>query len=169
MRFECEDSTALAKRMLYLAWQAGKVVGMGVLQDKPGATEDDVWLVASYWNGVSGDYIFGRMMKINFEFGPNYIEFQSEPTRPEYQSWGLKYPTYKALAEAGVESLKNGDPEPTTDGSDHLQAVAIMQGIVPTTCTLPGMLMAAVHVSGEDPCAGCNEDRYVCRGRPKTY
>ena len=47
----------------------------------------------------------------------------------------------------------------------------IQQGYVPPTCTLPEELAGALIYSevsaGRDPCAGCNADRFVCRGRPK--
>ena len=48
----------------------------------------------------------------------------------------------------------------------------IEQGYVPETCTLPddyaGILIYEYVNKGEDPCAGCNGDRSVCRGRPKA-
>jgi len=47
----------------------------------------------------------------------------------------------------------------------------IQQGYVPSTCTLPvefaGPLIWSEINAGNDPCAGCNEDRTVCHGRPK--
>jgi hypothetical protein len=46
----------------------------------------------------------------------------------------------------------------------------IKQGYVPTTCTMPdppaGMLIHSEISAGRDPCAGCNLDREVCKGRP---
>ena len=52
------------------------------------------------------------------------------------------------------------------------KALMIEQGYVPPTCTMPeenaGLLIYAEISSGRDPCAGCNGDRAVCRGRPKT-
>lgn len=46
----------------------------------------------------------------------------------------------------------------------------IQQGYVPPTCTLPvefaGLLIYEEVCKGRDPCAGCNEDRSVCHGRP---
>ncbi len=48
----------------------------------------------------------------------------------------------------------------------------IQQGYVPATCALPeplaGPLIFAEVSAQRDPCAGCNEDRAECRGRPKT-
>lgn len=47
----------------------------------------------------------------------------------------------------------------------------IKQGYVPETCTLPislaGPLIWDQTSKGIDVCAGCNDDRDVCKGRPK--
>jgi hypothetical protein len=47
----------------------------------------------------------------------------------------------------------------------------IGQGYVPSTCTMSdppaGMLIYAEITAGRDPCAGCNLDRSVCKGREK--
>lgn len=47
----------------------------------------------------------------------------------------------------------------------------IQQGYVPSTCTLPdelaGPLIYSEVSAGRDPCAGCNHDRSICKGRPK--
>lgn len=49
----------------------------------------------------------------------------------------------------------------------------IEQGYVPETCTLPievaGPLVFFETKAGRDPCSGCNHDRDVCKGRPKTW
>ena len=48
----------------------------------------------------------------------------------------------------------------------------IRQGYVPRTCTLPddhgGALIYIEVTAGRDVCAGCNADRLICKGRPKT-
>jgi hypothetical protein len=48
----------------------------------------------------------------------------------------------------------------------------IQQGYVPPTCTLPvelaGPLIWSEVNAGRDVCAGCEADRSVCHGRPKT-
>lgn len=50
--------------------------------------------------------------------------------------------------------------------------IMIEQGYVPKTCTLPeplaGPLIYSEVSSQRDPCAGCNQDRSGCHGRPKT-
>jgi hypothetical protein len=38
---------------------------------------------------------------------------------------------------------------------------------LPPACTLNQMLVLALLLTGDDPCAGCNQDRGVCGGRPK--
>ncbi len=46
----------------------------------------------------------------------------------------------------------------------------IEQGYVPETCQLPqetgGALIYSETAAGRDVCAGCHEDRDVCKGRP---
>ena len=45
----------------------------------------------------------------------------------------------------------------------------IRQGYVPATCTLPdelaGPLIYSETSAGRDPCANCNHDRLICKGR----
>ena len=46
----------------------------------------------------------------------------------------------------------------------------IQQGWVPKTCTLTeqqALMLWPIVAKGTDPCAGCNYDRNVCKGRPK--
>lgn len=47
----------------------------------------------------------------------------------------------------------------------------IEQGYVPETCTMPveiaGPLIYDEVKAGRDVCAGCNDDRAVCEGRPR--
>lgn len=38
---------------------------------------------------------------------------------------------------------------------------------LPETCTLDPLLILAVVMMEPDACAGCNEDRTVCQGRPR--
>lgn len=45
--------------------------------------------------------------------------------------------------------------------------MCVKQGYVPSTCTLDGELVWMLVRKGEDPCAGCNMDRAVCKGRPR--
>jgi len=41
------------------------------------------------------------------------------------------------------------------------------QGYIPVGCTLKGQLVMLLVGKGEDPCAGCNNDRAECGGRPR--
>lgn len=50
---------------------------------------------------------------------------------------------------------------------DRALIACVRQGWVPENCSLDGELVFALKMSGEDPCAGCNENRRVCKGRPK--
>ena len=107
----------VAKRAFWLAWQAcGRPFGMGFIQDRPGATEEDVWKNARSdgdYSGVrqdgpgraSGDYVFGRMMKLHLTFVEDTVSCRDEAPRRDYQAWCGKYPTYLALVVAAVKDL----------------------------------------------------------------
>ncbi|MEE9215703.1 MAG: hypothetical protein V3U54_13190 [Thermodesulfobacteriota bacterium] len=49
---------------------------------------------------------------------------------------------------------------------DHFLIISKQQGYVPSGCTLDGQLVLALVNDGQDPCADCNADRNVCKGRP---
>ena len=51
---------------------------------------------------------------------------------------------------------------------DHLREKMVDQGYVPKDCRLPGIMIWALINRGEDPCAGCNHDRNICKGRKKS-
>jgi hypothetical protein len=108
----------IAQEAMWLAWQASSVVGMGVLQDKPGAMRDEV-LKATFRpqsdyakeRGLplegSADYVFGRMMKTVFRVKDKALSFSDGEPRGDYQSWCYKYRTYEALIDAAeTEVLK---------------------------------------------------------------
>ena len=53
-------------------------------------------------------------------------------------------------------------------GNDTLKDLAVKQGYVPETCTFDGeMIMMLTNLDG-CACKGCNQDRNVCKGRPKA-
>ena len=91
MRIQTKNPEAAVKRAFWLAWQAcGGPLGMGVFQDHPDATEDDVWqnvgCQADYPGSTResrpgeayGDYVFGRMMKLSIDW--NVAEISSWPS-----------------------------------------------------------------------------------------
>ena len=54
--------------------------------------------------------------------------------------------------------------------SDGIKELMIQQGYVPQTCTMNENIAFIIWSeinSGRDPCAGCNGDRSVCKGRRK--
>lgn len=51
--------------------------------------------------------------------------------------------------------------------SDLLREACVAQGYVPSTCTLPGVIVFHCVKTGQDPCHGCNMDRAECKGREK--
>lgn len=115
----------IVKEMFWLAWQAcGGPLGMGFLQNNPGATRDSVWdnvakrgdypegspkmLVAEPAGAVHGDYVFGRMVKLYLSFSDGEIDLLGGDPRIDYQAWCGKYETNQALVDAALESLKQG-------------------------------------------------------------
>jgi len=116
----------VAKKMLWLAWRAcGGPVGMGALQDRPNATEEDVWNsmeCAGDYGGFSGkqpglrevraDYVFGRMMKLYFTYGEAmdaenaWVDVPDETPRPDYQSWFARFSTYETLVHAAIAACQ---------------------------------------------------------------
>lgn len=122
MRIELNGLTgeAVVKRAFFLAWIAcGRPMGMGILRDRPNSTEEDVWRNVQesgdydFRRGSSGDpgcaygdYVFGRMMKLTLRYGADWVEFADSTPRPDYQSWCIKYPSYRALIDEAIAGLK---------------------------------------------------------------
>lgn len=50
---------------------------------------------------------------------------------------------------------------------DRMLQIAKSQGYVPEGCYLRGQLVVGLTNSGKDPCEGCNNNRSVCKGRPR--
>jgi hypothetical protein len=126
MRIEVGNPEAVARRALFLAWQAcDNTHGMGWLQDTPGTTEGMVWenVFAGPTGGDYGpmvgvtvvnpnrpgsfiaDYVFGRMMKLRLQWDAIAVTVPDSTPRRDYQAWCGQYPTYDALIEAAVASL----------------------------------------------------------------
>lgn len=110
MEIKHSNPEALAKRMFFLAYEASQVVGMGILQARNKVTEDQVF--GSLWKrsyrelpNYYGDYIFGRMVKLNIEVGKDFIVVDDGNPRTAYQSWAFLYPAYQDLATEAAVSL----------------------------------------------------------------
>ena len=115
---------------------------MGVLQDREGITEDDVWERVS-GGGDSrlmisrkaetllqefyADYIFGRMMKFHVAVDKEGVVVPNDtyPPTPDYQAWCLVYPLYKDLIDAAVIDLKGDASERLEDRED-----AVPSGVI---------------------------------------
>jgi len=120
-KFTCEQPTAVAQEALWLAWQAcGGPSGMGVFQDHPGATKQDVIANVvgqgdypgkplSSKKEINADYVFGRMMKLSFSIAKDGLLYSEYAPTPDYQSWCRTYPTYEALFQAAASSLARGE------------------------------------------------------------
>lgn len=113
----------VVSKFFYLAWKASFVVGMGILQDRPNATEQEVFIhiirsadyampVHGVNNRTSADYVFGRMMKLDISVsrnGEDYdLEVSDSPANPSYNSWAGTFSNPAAILSAAVlESIKN--------------------------------------------------------------
>lgn len=53
------------------------------------------------------------------------------------------------------------------DADDHALGMAKMQGYVPKTCLLGGVVVMAEVWDGRNPCWGCEGPRERCKGKPK--
>ena len=113
MKFVCAKPEEVCKEAFWLAWNAcGGTTGMGVLQDNPLATRDEIWQLVTGQTcrdyiiprGETlkpyADYVFGRMMKIGFTVLEDGIEYWKDAVRGDYQAWAYEYPTTTALLEA---------------------------------------------------------------------
>jgi hypothetical protein len=106
-----EQGQKLLKRMLFLAYNASKVIGLGILQARPHMSETE--LAEAYFSDgrrLSADYAFGRMMKMyaNLVSVVDGVSAQTNVSTPrlDYQSWCSIYPTWEALVEAAKVSLE---------------------------------------------------------------
>lgn len=110
------DPEKLAKKILFMAWQASHVVGMGALQDRgPGLSEDQIWEAASGGRDYGGnrptkskqvyaDYLFGRMMKLSITWADEEVSLNDNWCR-DYQSFCGKYPKPCDLFAAAESSM----------------------------------------------------------------
>lgn len=103
------DLQKVVKRAMYLAWKASPVLGMGVFQDRPAATEDEVWACVGKPTrrdplSYTSDYIFGRMMKCRLDAVGNKIGGMGG-ANIEYQGWLCQYKGYDDLIETAILSL----------------------------------------------------------------
>jgi len=119
MIVKTKKAMEIAKEALWLAWNAcNRPFGMGVLQDNPGATKEEVWENAynkgdysggrtflNNDNDVDADYVFGRMMKLYFKVSEKTIDIPERECQSDYQSWCTKYPTYKDLFEEAAKNV----------------------------------------------------------------
>lgn len=108
-----EEALKVAKKAIYLAWQAcGGPSGYGVFQDRGEQDEEAVWdqafnmkdyrgrnnIPAGY---VNADYVFGRMMKLRFSLAGDTLKEISDSTPlGDYQGWCYVYPSYAKLFDA---------------------------------------------------------------------
>lgn len=123
MKNDKHKPVEIVKEMLWLAWKAcGSPFGMGILQDKPTATKEDIWnnantmgdypirhspnIVDNASGFVRADYVFGRMMKLNISISPNTVKLPDARPKPDYQAWCSTYWSYQDLYAAAVKNLE---------------------------------------------------------------
>lgn len=104
------DMPQIVEEMFWLAYQASRVVGMGILQARNDATKADVLasLATVYGNGLHADYVYGRMMKLLIRLSDDGKQIEVPDMVPmyDYQSWCFRYPTYDDLFNAAFASYK---------------------------------------------------------------
>ncbi len=111
-----EEAQSVLKEAIWLAWNAaGGPLEMGVFQDAPQASKEDVWANAtglgdyvghtSRQGRLNADYVFGRMLKLQLSYGNNFIEEPAHTPRLDYQAWCGKYKTYADLLDAAEKVL----------------------------------------------------------------
>ncbi len=105
-----EDTVSVMKEALWLAWQSSHVMGMGYLQDRPGATKEEVWAYVQWPDkpvmSIHADYVFGRMMKLFCRIDDNVLTTREGELRDDYQSWCNTFATYKDLLEKAEQNLQ---------------------------------------------------------------
>lgn len=95
----------VAKKAIWLAYQASVPMGMGFLQVRDDMTEQSVW-DAIYREGghLYVDYCFGRMMKTNIDYTASEVKGDDRAS-PSYQSWATCYQSYDELFKAAIKEL----------------------------------------------------------------
>lgn len=117
MKMQVNNPEEVVKEAFWLAWKAcPEPMGMGLLQNNPDATKGAVWnnilcrgdyVPSPATPGKAyADYVFGRMMKIGFEWDKESITFRDGPLRGDYQSWCGTYNTTADLLSAAVANLR---------------------------------------------------------------
>ena len=116
-----ENALALAKRMVFLAYNAaGGASGMGIFQATrlggQAPDEETVWKCAYNAEDYNGnkhtkkneiycDYVFGSMMKWGCSWDFCEVNIVDKIFRPDYQGFCKTYPSNLALVNASLESL----------------------------------------------------------------
>lgn len=108
----------LASRMFFLAWKAcGGTTGLGYLQDRPDAFENDVFknvvMQGDYYpierrtmfGDLHAEYVFGRMMKLTIRIKEDSVQILNDKFFINYNGFYSTYPTPQDLAKAAVDSL----------------------------------------------------------------
>jgi hypothetical protein len=111
------QAQSIVSKFFYLAWSASKVMGMGFLQDRHAATEQEVFSnvirsgdyvlpVHGGNNRTYADYVFGRMMKLGISVTRNGedcdLEVSDSPAKPDYNSWSGTYNSPADILDAAV-------------------------------------------------------------------
>jgi hypothetical protein len=110
----------IAHEAFWVAWQAcDGPSGMGFLQDNPTAGKSAVIenaqvrgdypgmlaLKSAGYGELHGDYVFGRMMKLDLGWNDDGVIVPNTAPHPEYQGWMKKYGTYDALINEAISRL----------------------------------------------------------------
>ena len=129
----------IAMEAFWLAWQAcDGPSGMGFLQDNPTAGKSAVIAnakTAGDYMGLKvpvghsahvdcelhGDYVFGRMMKLDLGWTKCGVVVPSNDPHPEYQGWMRKYSSYDVLIAAAISRLSDAEESSYFDIKNPVQ------------------------------------------------
>ena len=114
MKIKTEHPIAFIRRMFFLAYNASDVYGMGFLQEKEDASEEEVWKniqncgdypgpTSSVGGKFVADYVFGHMMKLYITVEGDTISF-NDKWKPDCQSFCTVY-TPQSLVDSTAKSL----------------------------------------------------------------
>jgi hypothetical protein len=122
-KIDAEYPLETAREAFWLAYKAaGAPSGMGMLQAKQDADRYDVFdnvMSEGDYPGTpnaqpgefNGDYVFGRMLKLNIRIQDGAVYVPDRPIQRNYQSWASRYDSYRDLVECAAVKVAEMDED----------------------------------------------------------